>query len=178
MQPRRTSLRAAAYPPSTILGQEKLFALEMSGMRAQNAHEDHVAGVRFVVGQHDEDDISQHGEFHRWFNSLISRSPHAPLILEVERFCTRGASRAAMERLGDFVDETLRAGTRDDEVNELLDALDPSRLAPNVIVALLTITWYAKERLTRREAFLKRAEKAMRATLGEKRAAALLANRR
>ena len=64
------------------------------------------------------------------------------------------------------------------EVDLMLDGEIPENDSPEEILVILTITSYAKDKLSRREAYLERAERALVAKLGADRAASLLENRR
>ena len=63
-------------------------------------------------------------------------------------------------------------------VDSWFDYADLDVLSDVSIVGALSITYWGKENLSRRDAFLKRAEVVLKARLGEERAERLLKNRR
>lgn len=63
-------------------------------------------------------------------------------------------------------------------VDNWFDHADLDALAPVSIIGALSITFWGKKELTRRDAFLQRAEIVLKDKLGEERAEKLLKNRR
>jgi hypothetical protein len=63
-------------------------------------------------------------------------------------------------------------------VDNWLDRADLDSLASVSIIGALTITYWGKQELTRRDAFLQRAEVVLKRNLGEERAEKLLCRRR
>lgn len=63
-------------------------------------------------------------------------------------------------------------------VDGWFDHADLDELSPTSIIGALTITYWGKQELSRRDAFLKRAEIVLKEKLGEERAEKLLARRR
>lgn len=64
------------------------------------------------------------------------------------------------------------------EVDTLLDRFDPTRCASVVSLGILSITFWGKKELKRRDAFLEKAEPHMRKEWGDVRAESLLHRRR
>lgn len=100
----------------------------------------------------------------------------------IETLCAEGNEDDAMSLALDEFEERLR-GDQLDQVDALLQYLDPNRLDPSVIVMVLTITWHGKEDLrlrglSARDEFVRRGEAALRTKLSPERAEALLADRR
>lgn len=84
---------------------------------------------------------------------------------------------AIIDMIGDRFEEALRLG-KFDEVDRMLDDQVVDMLPPAPLLTVLTLTWYGKAHLNRREAFLERAEKSLRERLGDERTENLLRNRR
>jgi len=63
-------------------------------------------------------------------------------------------------------------------VDNWFDHADLDALSPTSIIGALTITYWGKQELTRRDAFLQRAEIVLKDKLGEERAERLLCRRR
>lgn len=63
-------------------------------------------------------------------------------------------------------------------VDSWFDHADLDALSPTSIIGALSISYWGKKELTRRDAFLQRAEIILKAKLGEERAEKLLKNRR
>jgi len=63
-------------------------------------------------------------------------------------------------------------------VDNWFNYADLDALAPVSILGALTISYWGKDKLTRRESFLQRAEIVLKEKLGEERAEKLLKNRR
>ena len=96
---------------------------------------------------------------------------------ELYEMCAAQNERAAMYRLLMSLNTDLSAG-RFAEVDELLAALDTTKLAPVVLLSALSFTLPAASHLPSRTDFLHRAEIHLRATLGDERAERLLDLRR
>jgi hypothetical protein len=178
MQPRRPSslLARSSYPPSTLLGLDKLVALGIGTMRATSVHAHHASYIRFVtISTRYSFDEDASGTFE--VDHIVPESEHRNLATLAERLCAAGRDREAMEQLVDVIEAKLRQD-QNDYVEALLDALNPSALSPNVTVAVLTIIWYAKGDLKNWRSFFARAEGALRSKVGAERASALLATRR
>ncbi len=77
----------------------------------------------------------------------------------------------------DRLEEDLRLG-RDDEADRWLSSANPDDLYPVTVLGALSITFWAKDRLAQRVAFLERAERSLRTRLGDERTEALLIHRR
>jgi hypothetical protein len=99
------------------------------------------------------------------------------LASQLYQLCAAKKDQSAVEKLLGRLEADLRAG-RPESVDVILKRLDVERLAPAVLVAALTITVPAKSVLREREGFLERVEELLRRSLGNDRAAALLATRR
>lgn len=63
-------------------------------------------------------------------------------------------------------------------VDNWFDYADLDALSPTSIIGALSISYWGKKELTRRDAFLQRAEVVLKEKLGEERAEKLLKNRR
>lgn len=74
--------------------------------------------------------------------------------------------------------ELLLRNAKFSDVNEALGTLAPDAMAPASVLAVLTLTWYARDQLTFRPAFVILADLSLRRRLGDERALALLKNRR
>jgi hypothetical protein len=99
------------------------------------------------------------------------------LASQLYELCAAKRDQAAVEKLLAGFEADLRAA-RPQLVDAALKRLDARRLVPAVLIAALTITVPAKPVLHERASFLLRAEAVLRETLGDDRAAALLATRR
>lgn len=76
-----------------------------------------------------------------------------------------------------LLEENLRHGNFQ-TVDYWLDSTDLESLCDAAILAALSITYWGKESLSRRDAFLKRAEIVLKKNLGEERSEKLLVRRR
>lgn len=85
--------------------------------------------------------------------------------------------QAAVEKLLARLEDDLRTNKLR-IVDDILKRLDVEKLAPAVLIAVLTITLPAKGDLHEREGFLNRVDTLLRRNLGDDRTAALLASRR
>jgi len=74
--------------------------------------------------------------------------------------------------------ERRLSSRRFSEVNAMLNALEPERLLPEVILAVLILTRFERHEMPSRGSFLARAEASLRERLGPDRAERLLASRR
>lgn len=74
--------------------------------------------------------------------------------------------------------ERLLSSRRFAEIDAMLDALEPEKLLPEVIIAVLMLTRFEKDKIRRRISFLDRAQSSLRDRLGAERAERLLASRR
>lgn len=90
---------------------------------------------------------------------------------------TDDQDQMALEHALAYLEPTLRAG-RFAEADEYLTALDVGAASPLVLIGILSLTFWGKEKMLARPAFLVRAEERVRATLGPARAESLLAARR
>lgn len=79
--------------------------------------------------------------------------------------------------LGDAFEDKLRAG-KWDEVDRMLDDQLVDSLSEATLLTVLTLTWFGKSYLKRRDDFMERAERSLRNRLGDERAENLLRNRR
>lgn len=82
----------------------------------------------------------------------------------------------AAERVLDFLEARL-SDAQFDEVDVFLENAKTEGLSPAVIITILTITYHAKDKLTKRDQFLADAEMTLNKRIGEDRAKALLLNR-
>ncbi len=78
------------------------------------------------------------------------------LLADIERIAKRGGGDRALDRLFLFVDDRLRAG-RFADVDALLARADAARLDGSLLVGLLTVTAAAREHLSGRADFARRA---------------------
>lgn len=85
--------------------------------------------------------------------------------------------RKQLEEVIELLEEHLSDGDFT-FVDGWLDRADLDVLSPTSIIGALSITYWGKKDLTRRDAFLQRAEIVLKDKLGEERAEKLLKNRR
>lgn len=96
---------------------------------------------------------------------------------QLEALTLTDQQREAVERVLTVLEALLREGDLD-EADEIIAALDPSRLSPSVTLAALSITWHARDELKFRSGLVRRAEGEFIRTLGRVRTEALLSSRR
>lgn len=82
-----------------------------------------------------------------------------------------------LETIVSLLEAQLREGNFD-YVDKWMDHVDVESLADVSILGVLTITFWGKDKLSRRDAFLQRAEIILKQRLGEERAEKLLVRRR
>jgi hypothetical protein len=99
------------------------------------------------------------------------------VIAELQELEAHDRSAEAVERVLTVLEALLREGDLD-EADEIIAALDPSRLSPSVTLAALSITWHARDELNFRSGLVRRAEGEFIRTLGRVRTEALLSSRR
>ncbi len=107
----------------------------------------------------------------------LEQEPTSSVFDDVYKLCDEGEEQKAIENVIARFEQELRLN-RLNEANEALRQFNVERVSPAVIVAALTITFAAKALLDEREAFVEKAERWLRQTLGDERAANLLATRR
>ena len=100
------------------------------------------------------------------------------LLSAVYTLCEAGEMRRALRRCMSELDGKLRLG-KTDEVDSILSSIDVSRVLPEVLLGILTVSAHARpEDLPSRPRFVQRAEVRVRALLGDERAERLLRRRR
>lgn len=87
------------------------------------------------------------------------------------------SERAQLEGVIELLEDHLSDGDFA-FVDSWFDHADLDALAPVSIIGALSISYWGKDKLTRREAFLQRAEIVLKEKLGEERAEKLLFRRR
>lgn len=87
------------------------------------------------------------------------------------------SDQARLEKVIELLEEHLSDGDFA-FVDKWFDYADLDLLSDSSIIGALSITFWGKDKLTRRDAFLQRAEIILKKRLGEERAEKLLKNRR
>jgi len=98
-------------------------------------------------------------------------------LLQLYSLCEAGEEQRALERAIATLEKMFRT-ERFEEADTLIARADVERLAPRVLLGMLTISYHAKARLKKRPEFLAGAEARLRRALGSDRTALLLASRR
>jgi hypothetical protein len=149
---------------------------------ADDATESDVVDTAFAAVMRSYDHVVQE---HFTYKGQRVFSPHFPIetrfAMAVVNKAVTQTSAESMQRevegvlaaFEHFLNEGLFLSVDND-----LKTFDVERVAPATLVAILSITSHAKDKLKHRDAFLARAEARLVATLGAERAEALLKSRR